>query len=232
MNHNATQLHADPEKEGVTKFSSQHKTAPIPTTWNSQLQKLLGWRTVAFDLGAIGIDPNRYQGLGYGNFSIRIPPAYRETGKRSFLVTCTQTSGPRRINPDAVCAVLKYSTAKNAVVSMGPCRPSSESLTHATIYDLDFRIQSVIHGHIPNLWRFGINNQWPTTPEHVAYGTTAMCQAVRRLYRNTDLPTRKLLLMGGHEDGVIAFGRSPQEAFTHFSAGLAQSYGQNENRAV
>jgi hypothetical protein len=35
---------------------------------------------------------------------------------------------------------------------------------------------------------------------------------MKRLLRTTKLPRNPILVMGGHEDGVIAFGRSADEA--------------------
>jgi hypothetical protein len=39
-----------------------------------------------------------------------------------------------------------------------------------------------------------------------------MGRDMARLLRETDLPRRKLLVMGGHEEGIITFGNSPAEA--------------------
>ena len=46
----------------------------------------------------------------------------------------------------------------------------------------------------------------------MAYGTKTMAQEVARLYRHADLQQQGILVMGGHEDGVLAFGDSIEQA--------------------
>jgi hypothetical protein len=40
-----------------------------------------------------------------------------------------------------------------------------------------------------------------------------MADEVMRLFKNTDVKTRRILVMTGHEGGVITFGRDFEEAF-------------------
>jgi hypothetical protein len=40
-----------------------------------------------------------------------------------------------------------------------------------------------------------------------------MCREVEQLYRTSDLPDRKILVMAGHEEGIISFGHTCEEAF-------------------
>jgi hypothetical protein len=51
-----------------------------------------------------------------------------------------------------------------------------------------------------------------------------MALEVKRLYRETVLPERRILAMGGHDDGIIVFGRSPQEAGQVLLTWLARAY--------
>jgi hypothetical protein len=51
-----------------------------------------------------------------------------------------------------------------------------------------------------------------------------MAAEVKRLYRETVLPERRILAMGGHDDGIIVFGRSPKEAGQVLLTWLAQAY--------
>ena len=39
-----------------------------------------------------------------------------------------------------------------------------------------------------------------------------MAEEVRRLFRDTSVRQRGIFAMGGHEDGVVSFGRSAEEA--------------------
>jgi len=102
--------------------------------------------------------------------------------------------------------------------------PSSESMTHATLYDLGSHIRCVLHAHSPVIWRQARSLRLPTTDPSVPYGTRRMATEVARLYRETALSETRLLAMGGHEDGVIAFGRSAKEAGTALVEILAKAY--------
>jgi hypothetical protein len=56
-------------------------------------------------------------------------------------------------------------------------------------------------------------NQAPTSSKTVEYGTPEMAYEVTRLFKRTDVRSRKILVMAGHEGGIVAFGRDLQEAF-------------------
>ncbi len=62
------------------------------------------------------------------------------------------------------------------------------------------------------------------TDPSAAYGTTEIALAVHDLWRHTGLPDDRVLVMGGHEDGVVAFGRSPEEAGRTLLTWLARAY--------
>ena len=47
------------------------------------------------------------------------------------------------------------------------------------------------------------------------YGSPELSQEIARLDDETDLRQRRVLKMGGHEDGIIAFGRTVDAAVTH-----------------
>jgi hypothetical protein len=52
-----------------------------------------------------------------------------------------------------------------------------------------------------------------------------MALEVRRLYRETVLPERQIFAMGGHEDGIVAIGRSTEDAGAVLLRWLARAYG-------
>ncbi len=58
------------------------------------------------------------------------------------------------------------------------------------------------------------------------YGTQAMARAVERLYATTALAETRMLAMGGHEDGIICFGRNADEAGEVLLRYLARAYRQ------
>jgi ribulose-5-phosphate 4-epimerase/fuculose-1-phosphate aldolase len=174
---------------------------------------LSAWREVLARLGLVGRDPARYQGAGYGNLSARVPPfGDVGRGRRRFLVTGTRTGSLPRLTLEHYCVVERYDLERNEVRSFGPLQPSSESLTHGAIYDAAPAARFVLHGHAPELWRHARALGLPVTRPDVANGTPAMALEVQRLYRESSLSATGILAMGGHEDGVIAFGRTPEEA--------------------
>ncbi len=50
-----------------------------------------------------------------------------------------------------------------------------------------------------------------------------MAAEVGRLYREGIFAERRILAMGGHEDGIVVFGRSPEEAGSVLMRWLARA---------
>ncbi len=128
-----------------------------------------------------------------------------------FAITGTQTGGISDLTPDHYVVVTACYPEENRLVAEGPIRPSSESMTHGTLYQLDDQIRWVMHGHSPHIWRNAAALDLPMTTD-VPYGTPAMAAEVRRLFQETDLPAVKIFGMAGHEDGIVSFGRTAEEA--------------------
>jgi ribulose-5-phosphate 4-epimerase/fuculose-1-phosphate aldolase len=124
---------------------------------------------------------------------------------------------------DDFCVVERYDVRANRVVSSGLVYPSSEAMTHGAIYDLGPHIRAVLHAHAPAIWRRAADLAIPTTRPEVPYGTQEMALEVARLSRQSALAERQILAMAGHEDGVIAFGRSLDEAGRVLMSWLARS---------
>jgi hypothetical protein len=187
--------------EGVIKFQLIHEMSnAIPWHYCVELDI---WRTVLFQLGLTGTDPKRYGGLAFGNVSCRLEG-------QSFLVSGTQTGSLKKLRPDDYCIVEKIDIDHNRLVSRGPIKPSSEALTHGAVYAFGHTgIQCVLHVHSPEIWNhrewFGI----PSTSSEVAYGTQEMALAVAKL--SHDHPN-SLIALGGHEDGILALGKTVEEA--------------------
>ena len=122
------------------------------------------------------------------------------------------------------CVVEACDPGTNRVESHGQVMPSSESMTHGAIYALGSHIRWVFHSHTATVWRRARELRIPTTDPRVAYGTPEMAREVERLYRTTSLPEQGLLAMGGHEDGIVAFGRTADEAGQVTLRALAAAY--------
>ena len=100
------------------------------------LAELNACRRKLLRLGVIGVDA---KGIGFGNLSIR--------DGANFYVTGSATGGIPELSP-AVCArVVAYDFKKNWLRYEGTALPSSESLTHAAVYESDAKAGAVIHCH-------------------------------------------------------------------------------------
>jgi L-ribulose-5-phosphate 4-epimerase len=198
--------------EGVTFFQAMHRAAPHGAAALEVLPALAAWRSILAGLDGIGQDEGRYDGAGYGNVSLRVGPFPGSRGARAFIVSATQTGGLDCVGPEHFTKVERYDAAKNTVYSTGPQPPSSESMTHGAIYDLAPHLRAVVHVHCPTIFRAAEQLRLPSTMPHIGYGTPEMAKEMQRLWRSSTLPEVRALIMAGHEDGVIAFGRSLEEA--------------------
>ena len=195
------------EKEGVAKFTL-HLTpsGPLPA---ADLRELNAWRKVCHLCRLIGQDPDRYAGYGYGNISQRRPS---DGMAESFVISGSQTGHLADLTRDHYVLVLSCSPAKNQIVARGPIKPSSESLTHGTIYALDAGVGGAIHAHSPPIWRRAEALGIPQTGAAVSYGTPELANDIGRLFAEIDVRQLGILAMGGHEDGIISFGATVTEA--------------------
>jgi ribulose-5-phosphate 4-epimerase/fuculose-1-phosphate aldolase len=100
----------------------------------------------------------------------------------------------------------------NRVRYEGSALPSSESLTHAAIYESDAGTGAVIHCHDSKLWAT-LLNQAPTTSNSADYGTPEMANEIMQLFTRSDVQSRKIVVMAGHEAGILTFGKDLEEAF-------------------
>ncbi len=185
--------------DGVIKYDFRH-------TFTDELKEELckdieNVRKRLFALKLIG----EYQGIGYGNISKRVE-------KNSFIITGTQTGHLKSLTSRHYALIEEFDEKRFFLKSRGGTKPSSESLTHATIYNLDEKINAVIHIHSNTIWRYMLNNGYLFTGENVEYGTKEMTKAVNSLYANTAPLSNPLFAMAGHKDGVIIFGKNLQEA--------------------
>ncbi len=192
------------EAEGVIKYRLDYTEKNFIS---KNLHELNTWRSILFELGLIGQDKERYQGCGYGNIS-----CVMEDDVPGFVISGSQTGHLHSLGGEHYSHVTSCDINTNTVIARGLSKPSSESLTHAMIYSLDDRIECVIHVHSQGLWRFGLQNGYLKTDERISYGTVEIAQAVKQLYQSTDLIKQKILVMEGHEDGIICFGNSIEDA--------------------
>src|SRR5438093_1263783 len=75
------------------------------------------------------------------------------------------------------------------------------------------------------IWRGARTLGIPITDAGAPNGTPQMAREVQRLYRETTFSSLGVLAMGGHEDGVIAIGRTAGEAGECLVRHLARALG-------
>lgn len=198
--------------EGYVKYKSYWTKAPIPAAAAAATEELDTWRRPLIAAGLIG----EYEdlGIGYGNISVRCG----EPGQ--FLISGTQTGDVPSTSKEHYSLVTDYNTYANIVCCVGPVQASSEAMTHAAIYELDSNIGAIVHAHSLELWH-QLKDKLPTTDASVAYGTPQMANEFRRLYRDTEFRKTQLAVMAGHDEGLLSFGASLEEAASRILGLLA-----------
>jgi L-ribulose-5-phosphate 4-epimerase len=186
--------------EGVIKFNCNWQPGELPHAFDCT--ELLLTRNEMFRLGLIGYD--EAQKVGYGNISSRI------VGNQ-FIISGTQTGHIAVLSEKELSLVTETIIDTNTVYCSGPSKASSESMTHAAIYQLIPTVNAVIHIHNNAMWE-KLKHQLPTTKADIGYGTQAMANEIERLLKDNDLLTHRLLVMAGHKDGIISFGETMEAA--------------------
>lgn len=192
------------ETEGVIKYQLHHQSTTANPEWD--IAAINTWRTLLYQLKLIGQQADRYMGYGYGNISQRIKD-------EQFLISGTQTGGLAELSLENYCLVEATDLINNTLYSIGPCEPSSEALSHASVYKQSKNIQCIIHAHSPEIWQATKVLNLACTPQDIAYGTPDMAYAISQIFNAGQLEQQALFTMLGHEDGVISFGQNfPQAA--------------------
>lgn len=196
------------DREGVIKFQLDfHAGAPPPA---NLLDELNAWRKIFRQLGLLGQDPGRYEGLGFGNLSRRLPGQHSD----AFLISGTQTGHLPQLLPEHYATVLQCSPAANRLEATGSTKPSSEALSHGILYQCSPLILWVMHLHCPAIFNCRTQLGLPCTAPSAAYGTPVMAAEIQRLAEAQDLSQPGLLVMTGHLDGILAYGSSAAETGT------------------
>ena len=182
--------------EGYIKFQLHWTRDKAP----SGTRTLVHWRNKLYQAGLIGVYPS---GIGYGNISVR-----RRDG---FLISGSGSGSQELASAEHFTLVTGYSIEGNTVHCRGPVKASSESLTHAALYEAAPAVMAVVHAHHKGIWQSLLGKARMTSPE-ARYGTPEMALEIARLFRETDVTDHKYFLMAGHEEGLVGFGGSLEEA--------------------
>jgi hypothetical protein len=144
-------------------------------------------------------------GVGFGNISIRI------RGGNQFIITGSATGEIPELEPGHYVKVNSFNIDDNAVQCTGSLKASSESLTHAAIYLADPGVNAVIHVHSIELWNELIYKV-PTTNPSMDYGTTGLAKDIFRLFSESDVIEKRIIVMAGDRAGILTFGHDIDEA--------------------
>ncbi len=186
--------------EGVIKFKYNLKLSKaLESAHYIELEK---WRVILFKMNLIGEYP--IEKVGYGNLSYRNKVLTTE-----FTITGTQTGKHANLNGSHYTKITKCNLKKSTVEANGPIAPSSETLTHYAIYSSNSQINAIFHVHDKILWDYMISNNLESTSEAVSYGTEQMAKEASDCIDNK---SSGIFVMKGHQDGIIAYGNSIEEA--------------------
>ncbi|HDK38519.1 MAG TPA: class II aldolase/adducin family protein [Thiolapillus brandeum] len=166
--------------------------------------ELRAWFAILRQLELVGRHPDRYLGYAYGNLSRR--------SRNGFIISCTQTSGKKILENTDFSLVTDIDIQANSLRSTGPCKPSSETLTHGVIYQALPAVGAVFHVHSPIIWKQTQKLGLPETYPAIEYGTPQMALAVAELVKRHMRNEGLVFSMGGHEDGIIACANTPEQA--------------------
>lgn len=187
--------------EGVVKFNCHWNQSGVVIR-DEQYEIMNYWREVLFNMDLIGAYEN---GVGFGNLSMR------DGCTNQFVITGSATGDIPELEPGHYVKVNSFNIDDNAVMCTGPLKASSESLSHAAIYLADRGTNAVIHVHEIDLWN-QLKDKLPTTDFSMEYGTPGLAKEIQRLFRESDVFEKRIIVMGGDRAGIITFGHDMDEA--------------------
>jgi ribulose-5-phosphate 4-epimerase/fuculose-1-phosphate aldolase len=190
--------------EGYIKFNFEAIEEVVLS--HSEVEDLIDLRTKLYDIGLIGFS----DGVSFGNVSKR-------ANGDEFVISSSNTGDKRILSPEQFALVTFVDLDRNMVKFKGKNPPSSETLTHYSVYKAFPEANYVVHFHNHNIWEYYLD-KLPTTPKSAGYGTTELAKSILELRANFHA-TEKIsaIILGGHYDGVVTFGRSVDEVLDNIN---------------
>ena len=84
-------------------------------------------------------------------------------------------------------------------------------MSHAAIYSAIPDVGAVVHVHSRKLWDKYLH-VLPTTANLVPYGTPEMAYEIGRILAHSHTLEKRVIVMGGHDEGIISFGKTVEDA--------------------
>lgn len=186
--------------EGLIKYNVDWDNTKLIS--EQEFQFINPFRELAFKNNYIGIDSDN---IGFGNISFR-------TGQfDKFIISGSATGHLADLQKSDYAKVLKYNIYDNYIKCFGGKVASSESLSHAAIYSSNKSINAVLHLHSSYIWNKYIN-VLPTTLPDAEYGTINMANSIREITVKKGV-IEGMIIMHGHENGVIVYSNSHERIF-------------------
>ncbi len=207
--------------DAVIKFNLHHAKKPIEFPVQI-VEPLCHARNLLWEWKLIGTYPENHPltpNIGYGNISVRY------TSDNQFVITGSQTGDVHSIRPDQLSLVTDFDINSNTLIAKGPAKPSSESLTHAAIYEISPNTTCVIHVHNEQMWKNHEALGMYTTPEKVEYGTPEMARSIQDVFMQAKGKSVPVAMLG-HQDGLITWGKTIQEAMETIHSVYKQFFDQ------
>ena len=186
--------------EGYVKYRAKWINEPIDID-SVIFEELNYWRAKYFEKGWIGMYPD---GIGFGNISCRL-------AENRFLISGSATGGIQDLIKEHYSIVEDYSLSSNWLQSKGQTAASSESLSHAALYENKKNVRCIIHIHNMAIWQKW-KDKLPTTLPSIAYGTPQMAMELQKRQNKIEAEIG-LIIMAGHKEGVIAYGSSHEQLY-------------------
>ncbi len=183
-------------EEGYTKFNCRFRMSKPPS--KQCIRDLNKYRQLLYKKGLVGAYKNK---VGFGNLSIR---------DKHMIITGTATGNYKRLDSSKYSIITGYDLSRNELSCKGQIKASSESMTHLALYECSKDIGAVIHIHSLKMWKKYIG-RLPTTSKTAQYGTPEIAMEIKRLYLQGRF--KKVAVLGGHKEGLIAFGKDLKEAY-------------------
>ncbi len=184
--------------EGYIKYNSDWENREIEID-EALFVDINYWRKRFYSKGWIGVYPD---GIGFGNISLRL-------NGNQFLISGSATGAHKEMEKAHYSIVRDFDLQLNSLNCYGSVAASSESLSHAALYKADKSISRIVHIHNMELWKKW-KNKLPTTSKSIAYGTPEMAFGLQDCLK-TISGSKGIIIMGGHAEGIIAFGNDFEE---------------------
>ena len=155
------------------------------------------YRAKLFDLNLIGSYPD---GIGFGNISIR-------TKKNDFIISGSASGNISVLGKKHYSLVTDFDIENNSISCVGLSKASSESMSHAAIYSTNTNVKAVIHVHHKDMWDCFLD-KLPSTRKKAKFGTPEIAIEIKNLANKSS----GIIIMGGHPEGIISYGKSLFEA--------------------